>query len=71
MSNPTKYSPIKVTDKQEKFCKEYVKTNSHIEASKKAYPNQSFPVVQGIENLSKPNVIQRIQENKKKYKNNY
>jgi hypothetical protein len=51
-----------LTTKQDRFCTSLVKNKfDHIKASREAYPNQASPIGQGLENLKKPNIIERIQ----------
>jgi hypothetical protein len=59
---PKVSSPLGVTPKQDRFCQSLVKHKfDHVLASREAYKGQVNPISQGLENLKKPNVIERIQ----------
>jgi phage terminase small subunit len=55
----------KLTLKQERFAREYIKEGNASEAVRRAYPNVKTPLsvrVVGSENLTKPNIRERIDE---------
>jgi|6_EtaG_2_1085325.scaffolds.fasta_scaffold15830_2 phage terminase small subunit len=62
MAKEDKKEEVKLTDKQEKFCKEYLRDLNRTQAAIRAGYSEKTANVIGNENLLKPYIAERIQQ---------